>query len=105
MIKLSSKFQKFWYRIDEIGPIFTPILENFENTGMPTGTDFPYFVRKICANTEIRFMPFRVRITKKKKKKKRLQKEIMTGADKLIGGNSNITLYYFHGRANVVNLM
>ena len=49
-------------------------------------------------------MPFRVRITKKKKKK-RLQKEIMTGADKLIGGNSNITLYYFHGRANVVNLM
>ena len=29
----------------------------------------------------------------------------MTGADKLIGGNSNITLYYFHGRANVVNLM
>ena len=52
-------------------------------------------------------MPFRVRITKKKKKKKkkRLQKEIMTGADKLIGGNSNITLYYFHGRANVVNLM
>ena len=73
---------------------------------MPTGTDFPYFVRKICANTEIWFMPFRVRITKKKKKKKkRLQKEIMTGADKLIGGNSNITLYYFHGRANVVNLM
>ena len=62
---------------------------------MPTGTDFPYFVRKICANTEIRFMPFRVRITKKKKKKKkkRLQKEIMTGADKLIEGNSNITLY------------
>ena len=73
---------------------------------MPTGTDFPYFVQKVCANTEIRFMPFRVRITKKKKKKKkRLQKEIMTGADKLIGGNSNITLYYFHGRANVVNLM
>ena len=70
---------------------------------MPTGTDFPYFVRKICANTEIRFMPFRVRITKKKKN--RLQKEIMTGADKLIGGNSNITLNYFHGRANVVNLM
>ena len=77
-----------------------------DNAGMPTGTDFPYFVRKICANTEIRFMPFRVRITKKKKKKKkRLQKEIMTCADKLIGGNSNITLYYFHGRANVVNLM
>ena len=44
-------------------------------------------------------------LRKKKKKKKRLQKEIMTGADKLIGGNSNITLYYFHGRANVVNLM
>ena len=40
-----------------------------------------------------------------KKKKKRLQKEIMTGADKLIGGNSNITLYYFHGRANVVNFI
>ena len=30
-IKLSRKFQKFWYQIDEIGPIFAPILENFEN--------------------------------------------------------------------------
>ena len=29
--KLSSKFQKFWYQIDEIGPIFAPILEKFEN--------------------------------------------------------------------------
>ena len=28
---LSSKFKKFWYQIDEIGPIFPPILENFEN--------------------------------------------------------------------------
>ena len=83
---------------------FCQCFMNKPSSGMPTGTDFPYFVRKICANTEIRFMPFRVRITKKKKKK-RLQKEIMTGADKLIGGNSNITLYYFHGRANVVNLM
>ena len=31
MVKLSSKFRKFWYQIDEIGPIFAPILENFEN--------------------------------------------------------------------------
>ena len=29
--QLSSKVQKFWYQIDEIGPIFMPILENFEN--------------------------------------------------------------------------
>ena len=28
IIKLSSKF---WYQIDEIGPIFTPILENFKD--------------------------------------------------------------------------
>ena len=46
-----------------------------------------------------------LRKKKTKTKTKRLQKEIMTSADKLIGGNSNITLYYFHGRANVVNLM
>ena len=31
IVKLSSKFRKFWYQIDEIGPIFAPILENFEN--------------------------------------------------------------------------
>ena len=31
IVKLSSKFGKFWYHIDEIGPIFAPILENFEN--------------------------------------------------------------------------
>ena len=29
--KFSSKFLKFWYQIDKIGPIFMPILENFEN--------------------------------------------------------------------------
>ena len=28
---LSSRFQKFWYKIDEIGPILAPILENFQN--------------------------------------------------------------------------
>ena len=28
---LKSKLRKFWYQIDEIGPIFVPILENFEN--------------------------------------------------------------------------
>ena len=28
---LSSKFWKFWYQIDEIGLIFAPILDNFEN--------------------------------------------------------------------------
>ena len=28
IVKLSSKL---WYQIDEIGPIFVPILENFEN--------------------------------------------------------------------------
>ena len=50
-------------------------LQYIDNAGMPTGTDFPYFVRKICANTEIRFMPFRVRITKKKKKKKKTTAE------------------------------
>ena len=27
----SSKFRKFCYQIDEIGPIFAAILENFEN--------------------------------------------------------------------------
>ena len=31
IVKLSSKFRKFWYQIDEIGPIFAPFLENFEN--------------------------------------------------------------------------
>ena len=31
MVKLSSKFRKFLYQIDEISPIFGPILENFEN--------------------------------------------------------------------------
>ena len=31
IVKFSSKFKKFWYQIDEIGPIFTPILDNFEN--------------------------------------------------------------------------
>ena len=31
IVKLSSKYWKFWYQIDEIGPIFAPILENFEN--------------------------------------------------------------------------
>ena len=31
IVKLSSKFRKFWYQIDEIGPIFAPIKENFEN--------------------------------------------------------------------------
>ena len=31
MVKLSRKFRKFWYQIDEIGPIFDTILENFEN--------------------------------------------------------------------------
>ena len=31
IVKLSNKFRKFWYQIDEIGPIFAPILENFEN--------------------------------------------------------------------------
>ena len=33
IVKLSSKFRKFWYQIDEIGSIFAPawILENFEN--------------------------------------------------------------------------
>ena len=31
IVKLSSKFWKFWYQIDEIEPIFAPILENFEN--------------------------------------------------------------------------
>ena len=30
-VKFSSKFWEFWYQIDEIGPIFVPILENFEN--------------------------------------------------------------------------
>ena len=29
--KLSSKFREFLYQIDEIGPIFTQILANFEN--------------------------------------------------------------------------
>ena len=32
MFKLSRKFQKFWYdQINEIGPIFAPILDNFES--------------------------------------------------------------------------
>ena len=31
IVKLSSKFRKFSYQIDEIGPIFAPVLENFEN--------------------------------------------------------------------------
>ena len=31
IVELSSKFQKFWYQIDENGSIFVPILENFEN--------------------------------------------------------------------------
>ena len=31
IVKLSSKFRKFWYQIDEIGPIFMSILEIFEN--------------------------------------------------------------------------
>ena len=31
IVKFSSKFRKFWYQINEIGPIFEPILENFEN--------------------------------------------------------------------------
>ena len=26
-----KQIQKFWYQIDEIGPIFAPILGNFEN--------------------------------------------------------------------------
>ena len=30
-VKLSSKFRKFWYHIDEISPIVLPILEYFEN--------------------------------------------------------------------------
>ena len=30
-VKFLSKFWKFWYQIDEIGPIFAPLLENFEN--------------------------------------------------------------------------
>ena len=34
IVKLSSKFQKFWYQTDEIGTIFAPILENFENMTM-----------------------------------------------------------------------
>ena len=31
IVKLSRKFQKFWCQIDKIRPIFTPILEMFEN--------------------------------------------------------------------------
>ena len=31
IVKLSKKFWKFGYQIDEIEPIFAPILENFEN--------------------------------------------------------------------------
>ena len=30
IVKLYSKFRKFWYQIDKIGPIFAPILENFK---------------------------------------------------------------------------
>ena len=29
--ELSSKFGKFWYQIDEKGPIFAPITQKFEN--------------------------------------------------------------------------
>ena len=31
IVKLSSTFWKFWYQIDEAGPIFKQILDNFEN--------------------------------------------------------------------------
>ena len=31
IVKLSSKFMKFWCQIDEIGPIFASVLEHFEN--------------------------------------------------------------------------
>ena len=31
IVKLSSKFEKFWYQIYGIGPIFASSLENFEN--------------------------------------------------------------------------
>ena len=31
IVKISDKFWKFWYQIDEIGPIFAPVLEKFEN--------------------------------------------------------------------------
>ena len=31
IVELSSKFQKFWYQIDKIGPILVPILEKIEN--------------------------------------------------------------------------
>ena len=31
MVYPSSKFWKLWCQIDEIGPIFTPVLEYFEN--------------------------------------------------------------------------
>ena len=34
IVKLSSKFQKFWYQIDKIRPILAPVLENFENMTM-----------------------------------------------------------------------
>ena len=31
IVELSSKFQKFWYQIDKIGPTLVPILEKIEN--------------------------------------------------------------------------
>ena len=51
IVKLSSKFQKFWYQIDEIVPIFAPILENSENityvdTSFCTGLSHRYTGRR-----------------------------------------------------------
>ena len=31
MVKLSSKFWKFLYQIDKIGPILVPVFKNFHN--------------------------------------------------------------------------
>ena len=52
IVKLSNKFRKFWYQVDEIGPIFGPILENFENmtqiyTSFCTGRGHRYTRRLI----------------------------------------------------------
>ena len=43
LVKLSRKFQKFGYQIDEIGPIFKEILDYFENY-------MTYFHTSFCIN-------------------------------------------------------